>query len=271
MKFKIKKPTTPSQRHLIQLNTEHLKKKPLIKKKLKGLKNSGGRNNSGKITVRHKGGGHKRRYRQINFNRKNNSTGIAISLEYDPNRNTNITAVYDFSEKNFFYILTPKNLKIGDIIESGTHAKPKIGHSLPISEIPIGSYIHNISPTIHKPAKLSRSAGTFSIIKEKTLKYAKIELSSGEQRFISPKCYATMGIVSNELIILTQRGKAGRSRWLNQRPTVRGVAMNPVDHPHGGGEGKKSGKGKTPWGKPTKKGFTSKSKNKLIIKKHKNG
>jgi large subunit ribosomal protein L2 len=118
-----------------------------------------------------------------------------------------------------------------------------------------------------KPAQISRAAGTFSKLKDKTLNYAKIELSSGEQRFISPKCYATIGIVSNELFFLTQLGKAGQSRWLNRRPTVRGVAMNPVDHPHGGGEGKKAGKGKTPWGKPNKKGLTSKSKNKLIVKK----
>nr|UDP55440.1 ribosomal protein L2 [Schizostauron trachyderma] len=257
MKLKIKKPTTPSQRHLIQLNTEHLKKKPTIKKQLKGLKNSGGRNNSGKITIHHKGGGHKKKYRLINFYRKKNSTGITIGLEYDPNRNTCIAAIYDLSKKEFFYILAPKNLKVGDIIKSGKQAKLKVGHSLPISEIPIGSYIHNISSTADKYAKISRSAGTFSIIKEKTLEYAKIELSSGKQKLISPKCYATMGIVSNELIILTQKGKAGRTRWLNQRPSVRGVAMNPVDHPHGGGEGKKSGKGKTPWGKTTKKGFVN--------------
>ena len=268
MKLNIKKPITPSQRHLIQLNTKHLKKKPLIKKKIKGLINSAGRNNLGKITIRNKGGGHKKKYREINFYRTKISIGITTSLEYDPNRNSNIASIYDISEKNFFYILAPKNLKIGDIIKSGPNAEPKIGHSLPISEIPIGSYIHNVSPTVFKPAQISRSSGTFSKIKEKTLEYAKIELSSGEQRFISPKCYATMGIVSNELVCMTQLGKAGRARWLNKRPTVRGVAMNPIDHPHGGGEGKKSGKGKTPWGKPVRRGNTSKSNNKLVIKKN---
>ena len=246
MKFKIGKPTTPSQRHLIQLNREYLKKKPIIKKKLKGLVNSGGRNNSGKITIRHKGGGHKKKYREINFNRTKILTGITVSLEYDPNRNANIASIYNISDKDFFYILAPKNLKIGDIIKSGSSAELKIGHSLPISEIPIGSYIHNVSSTTFKPAQIARSAGTFSIIKEKTLEYAKIELSSGEQKFVSSKCYATMGVVSNELIVITQLGKAGKSKWLNKRPTVRGVAMNPIDHPHGGGEGKKSGKGKTP-------------------------
>jgi large subunit ribosomal protein L2 len=263
MEFKITKPSTPSQRHLTLLNTECLRKKSLIKKKIKGLINSAGRNNSGKITVRHKGGGHKKKYRYIDFYRTKTSTGITTSIEYDPNRNSNIASIYEISKKDFFYILAPKNLKIGDIVKSGPNAEQKIGHSLPISEISTGSYIHNISPTTVKPAQISRSAGTFSIIKEKTLEYAKIELSSGEHRFISSQCHATMGIVSNDLMSLTQLGKAGRSRWLNKRPAVRGVAMNPIDHPHGGGEGKKSGKGKTPWGKTTKKGSTSKSTNKL--------
>lgn len=267
MKFKTKKPVTPSQRHSIKLKNDHLEKKPLLKNKTKGLTKSSGRNYSGKITVRHKGGGHKKKYRNIDFYRTNNSTGIICSLEYDPNRNAHIASVFDLTKNKFFYILAPKNLKIGDIVKSGPNAEPKIGHSLPISEIPVGSYIHNVAPIVSKPAQISRSAGTFSRLKEKTLNYVKIELSSGEQRLVSPKCYATIGIVSNELTFLSRLGKAGHSRWLGKRPTVRGVAMNPVDHPHGGGEGKKSGKGKTLWGKPTKKGFTSNSKNKLIVKK----
>ena len=267
MEFKIRKPLTPSQRHLILLNTTHLTKKPLIKKKIKNNLISSGRNNSGRITVRHKGGAHKKKYREINFLRKNNSTGIVISLEHDPNRNCHIAGVFDISQKSYFYILAPKNLKIGDIIKSGLNAEPKIGHSLPINNIPIGSYIHNISPTPQKHSQISRAAGTFSKVKEKTLDYAKIELSSGENRLISTNCYATIGIVSNDLYFLTKIGKAGRSRWMGVRPTVRGVAMNPIDHPHGGGEGKKSGKGKTPWGKHTKAGKTSNSKNKFVIKK----
>jgi large subunit ribosomal protein L2 len=254
MGFKNQKPFTPAQRHLIQLNTAHLQKKPLIKKKLNGLKNSSGRNHIGRITVRHKGGGHKRKYRQIEFNRNYESVGITCGIEYDPNRNANIASIYDISNNDFFYIIAPKNLKIGDIIKSGPSVETKLGNSLPISEIPIGSLIHNISTKPFKKAQISRSAGTFSRVKEKTFNTAKIELSSGKYITLSPKCYATIGIVSNELISLTQKGKAGRSRWLNKRPTVRGVAMNPVDHPHGGGEGKKSGKGKTPWGKSTKKG-----------------
>lgn len=256
MKLKHQKPFTPSQRHLVQLSTKDLKKKPLIKNKIKGLINLSGRNNSGKITVRHKGSGRKRRYRKVEFLRQNDFVGIVIGIEYDPNRNANIASVYSLSQGSYLYFLAPKNIKIGDIIKSGANVEAKLGNSLPISEIPVGSFIHNISLKKKAPGQISRAAGTFSKLKEKSLNNAKIELSSGEQKTISSKCYATIGIVSNELFNLTQKGKAGRSRWLNIRPTVRGVAMNPIDHPHGGGEGKKSGKGKTPWGKTTKKGKT---------------
>lgn len=270
MNFKIKKSTTSAQRHLIQLNTNiFTTKKPLIKKKIVGLINSSGRNNSGKITVRHKGQGHKKSYRIINFKRTQEMTGIVCSIEYDPNRNSNIASIYNLTFNKFFYILAPKNLKVGDIIKSGINIEPKLGYSLPISEIPVGSFIHCVFPSPSHSSIFSRAAGTFSYIKEKTLTHAKIELSSGEERILSSKCYATIGIVSNELDFLTTIGKAGRSRWLNRRPSVRGVAMNPVDHPHGGGEGKKSGKGKTPWGKFVKSGSTSKSVNKLTIKNSK--
>jgi large subunit ribosomal protein L2 len=267
MIFKNKKPITPSQRHLILINNNHLNKKPLLKTKIKGFKNSSGRNNTGRITVRHKGGGVKKKYRLINFERNNETTGIITSIEYDPNRNAHIASVYESLTNDFSYIIAPKHLKIGDIVKSGPNIEAKLGYSLPIAKIPVGSFIHNVSPKENKPSQISRSAGAFSQLKEKTLTSAKIELSSGEQRIISPKCYATIGIVSNELTFLSQLGKAGRSRWLNIRPTVRGVAMNPVDHPHGGGEGKKSGKGKTPWGKFVKQGLTSNSTNKFIIKK----
>lgn len=231
----------------------------LIKKKIKGLTKTGGRNNKGRITVRHKGKGHKRKYRQIDFSRKTNSVGITCRIEYDPNRNANIASIFDYLKKDFFYILAPKNLKIGDIVKSGPGLEPKLGYSLPISEIPVGSYIYNLSMNDKRPGQISRAAGTFSIIKEKTLDNAKIKLSSGKLVFVSPKLYASIGVVSNEKKKIHAIRKAGRSRWLNKRPTVRGVAMNPVDHPHGGGEGKKSGKGRTPWGKPSKKGLTKKS------------
>jgi large subunit ribosomal protein L2 len=235
-------------------------KKVMLKTKMKGLINKAGRNNSGKITIYHRGGGHKKKYRFINFNRTNSSTSIVCSIEYDPNRNSNISSTYDLNTKNFYYIITPKKLNIGDIIESGINAEPKLGNSLPIGKIPTGSYIHNISLKIMKYSQISRSAGTFSIIKEKTEKYAVLELNSGKHKFISTKCYATLGIVSNESTFLHKKYKAGQSRWMNKRPTVRGVAMNPIDHPHGGGEGKKSGINKTPWGKSNNRGKTGKIK-----------
>jgi len=269
MKFKIKKAITSSQRQLIQLNKNHLQKKPLLKTKLTGTRKVTGRNNTGQITVRHKGGGHKQKYRKINFLRTINAIEVVCSLEYDPKRNGEIASVYNLDKKAFSYILAPKGLKVGDIVQSGPNAEVRLGHSLPLSEIPVGSYIYNLAPAVNKQSQISRSAGTFSKLMEKTLEYAKIQLSSGEVKLLSPRCYASIGVVSNDLAFLTRLGKAGRSRWLNRRPTVRGVAMNPVDHPHGGGEGKKSGKGMTPWGKSTKPGTTSNSKHKLTIKKKK--
>jgi large subunit ribosomal protein L2 len=236
----------------------------MLKTKIKGIINKAGRNNSGKITVYHKGGGHKKKYRFINFKRTNTSINIVCSIEYDPNRNSNISSIYDFNTKKFCYIITPKKLNVGDIVESGVNAEPKLGNSLPIEKIPVGSYIHNIAPKTTKHAQISRAAGTFSKIKEKSLNYAVLELSSGEHRYISTKCYATLGIVSNEYTFLNKKYKAGQSRWMNKRPTVRGVAMNPIDHPHGGGEGKKSGINKTPWGKYNNQGKTSRSINKKI-------
>lgn len=252
--FKITKPVTPSQRHLIRINQKSLTKKPLIKTKLRGSINSAGRNNTGKITVRHKGGGHKRKYRTIDFLRTEESEGIICSIEYDPNRTAHIAGIYDFIKNKFFYILAPNDLKIGDIVKSGKKAEIKTGHSLPLGKIPVGSYIHNVSLKKNTPGKFSRSAGSFSKINEKTLDFAEIEFNSGKKCYVSTNCFATIGIVSNDAKFLTQLGKAGHARWLNKRPTVRGVAMNPVDHPHGGGEGKKSGKGRTPWGKPSKPG-----------------
>lgn len=238
------KPITPSQRQLIKLNSQTLKKKSLLKKEIKSLKkNSAGKNNSGKITVKNKGGGHKRKYRKIQFFRSSTNTGIICSIEYDPYRKANIASVFEFLKNNFFYILAPQKLKVGDIIKSGENAEIKIGHSLPLSKMPIGSCIHNVSTKNNSYGQISRSAGTYSQVIEITNKYVKIKISSGEHKHLSLNCYATIGIISNEFVFLTQIGKAGRARWLNKRPKVRGVARNPVDHPHGGGEGKKSGKG----------------------------
>jgi large subunit ribosomal protein L2 len=182
------------------------------------------------------------------------SRGIVTSIEYDPNRTANISSIYDINTKKYFYILAPINIKVGNIVKSGSIAESKIGHSLTIENIPVGSFIHNISLNPNKKSKISRSAGTYSFLIEKTNNYGKIKLSSGEQILVSTKCYASIGIVSNQGLFLTTLGKAGRARWLNKRPKVRGVAMNPIDHPHGGGEGKTSGgrTSVTPWGKSTK-------------------
>ena len=168
--------------------------------------------------------------------------------------------MYDFIKKSFFYIIAPKHLKIGDIVKSGLDIEPSLGSSLPLLKISIGTPIFNVSTRMNHKSQISRAAGTFSIIKEKNDQYATIELSSGETKKISTKCFASIGEVSKEFFFLTRLGKAGQSRWLNKRPTVRGVAMNPIDHPHGGGEGKKSGSSKTPWGNSNKGAKTSRSK-----------
>jgi large subunit ribosomal protein L2 len=252
--MEILNPTTPSQRHVIKINNNSLNKKPILKFKLSGLKRSSGRNNVGKITSYHKGGGHKRKYRQLDFYRVQNSIGIITSIEYDPNRSANIASVYDLDKESYYYILAPIDLIIGDVIKSGEKLiEQRLGYSMPMEEIPVGSAIHNISLKRGGPAKITRSAGTFSFILDKTAGYCSIQLSSGKKTNVPLSCYATLGIVSNDLHFLSERGKAGRSRWLNKRPTVRGVAMNPIDHPNGGGEGKKSGKGYSPWGKPKTK------------------
>jgi len=248
--FKVIKPTTPSKRQLISLiNKNEINKKPLLKTKILGTNKTSGRNHSGKITVFHKGGGAKKKYRAIEFTRTLESRGIVCSIEYDPNRKAYIASVYDYLKKQFFYILAPQNLKIGDIVKSGFNVEQSLGNSLPISNIAEGTYIHNISTKVYKKAQIARSAGTFSIVKEKTEKNVILELSSNKLLKLEKNCFASIGEVSNKFYFLVNLGKAGRSRWLNVRPTVRGVAMNPVDHPHGGGEGKKSGKKLSPWGK----------------------
>jgi large subunit ribosomal protein L2 len=261
------KPTTPSQRHLIRINNEDLRKTPLLKSEIKGLKNSSGRNNTGRITSFHKGGGHKQNYRKIDFTRKDNISGIVTSIEYDPNRTANIASVYDTPTKKYFYIISPKNLEVGNIIKSGLNAEISLGHIMSLSKIPEGTFVYNISYKKNGLSKIGRSAGAFVNLLEKSPVYCRITMPSGEVRKISSDCYASIGIVSNELHSAISINKAGRSRWLNKRPTVRGVAMNPIDHPHGGGEGRKSGKDVTPWGKPNKRGKTSTSKNKLSLNK----
>ena len=245
------KATTPSQRSLLRLKHLNILRKPLLKKNnVKGFKKDCGRNNKGVITTRHKGGGHKKRYRKINFSRNENSTSIVTSIEYDPNRSSLIASTFDLTKKTYEYILSPKNLRVGDLVKSGNSGVPKLGHSYILSGIPVGSYTHNVSTRPKKEGTLARSAGTFARISKKTHKRVTIILKSGEKKVLKSSCRATLGIVSNENFSQQTVGKAGRSRWVGVRPTVRGVAMNPIDHPHGGGEGKKSGKPgkKSPWG-----------------------
>lgn len=253
MKIKKLKSITPSQRNLIRLTKTNISRKPILKKLICQLSKVSGRNNSGKIVVRHRGGGHKKSYRKIDFLRKFNGIGIITSIEYDPYRNSNIMSVFDFINNFYYYKLQPENLNVGCIVESGNNAKILNGHTLSLSKIPVGTFIHNISTSRIGPGIISRAAGAYSVLLEKNSTFCKIKLSSGEIKVISNKCYATIGIVSNRSFSQTTLGKAGRSRWLNRRPTVRGVAMNPIDHPHGGGEGKTSGGRKgsfSPWGKP---------------------
>lgn len=267
MNLKIFKPTTPSQRNLIRLNRTNITKKPLLKTKIRGFKNNAGKNNKGRIVAYHQGGGHKKKYRKLQFKHNLKSVGIVMSIEYDPSRSANIASIFDVTSKKYSYVLACENLNKGDIIKSGKNVEPKNGNSLPLLKIPVGSIIHNISVTPNQKSQISRSAGTFSQLIEKTAKFGRLVLSSGEHRLVPINCFATLGQVSNEFSFLTTVGKAGRSRWLNKRPNVRGVAMNPIDHPHGGGEGKTSGgrPSVTPWGKPTKGGATKKKFNKLTI------
>lgn len=261
------KATTPSQRHTVLLNNKQLNSKKTLSKLIKGFKRAHGRNNQGKITAKHRGGGHKRKYRIISFKR-NNIKGIIQSIEYDPNRSANIASIEN--EGKSLYILAPEGLSVGDWVESGENAPIKVGNSLLLKNLPLGSIIHNISLKPYKGGQLARSAGTSAQLLQKNYgKYAKIRLSSGEQRLISLDCEATLGVVSNIDHKNIKIGKAGRNRWLNKRPKVRGVAKNPVDHPHGGGEGKTSGgrpsvsfTGRITKGKPTVI-----KKNKYIIKK----
>ena len=256
-------PITPSQRQTFLLKKNNLSNTFKIKKLTKGFKRANGRNNQGKITVRHRGGGHKRLYRKISFNRSKNIEGCVSKITYDPNRSANIAFIKNDSENNF--ILAPDGLKLNQYINSSCNAELKIGNALPLKNIPIGSLIHNISLYPNSSGKLIRSAGTSAqLIQKLNNKYAKIRLSSGELKLILLTCYATLGIVSNINHKKIKLGKAGRSRWLNRRPSVRGVAKNPVDHPHGGGEGKTSGgrPSVTPQGIITKGQTTIKKKKK---------
>jgi large subunit ribosomal protein L2 len=245
--------------------------KPLTK----GFRRKKGRNNQGRITCRHKGGGHKRLYRIIDFLRrdKQNIEAKVLTIEYDPNRSANISLVC-YKDGEYRYIITPENLKIGDKIVAGENAPISVGNALPLKNIPTGVEIHNIELRPGKGAQLVRSAGSSAIIVGKENNYCQVKLPSGEIRLIHKECYATIGRVSNidnENVVI---GKAGRNRWLGIRPTVRGVAMNPVDHPHGGGEGKQKGyKTTVSFSNVPTKGYKTRHKrnpsDKFIIKRRK--
>jgi large subunit ribosomal protein L2 len=246
-------PVTPSLRHKTTIISSFLSKNKPKKNLIKKIKKKYGRNNQGKITIRHKGGGHKKKYRIIDFKRNlHNIKGIVKKIEYDPNRNSNI-ALIQYENNITRYIIHPNNLELNDFIFSGPEVEIKIGNCLPLKKIPPGYKIHNIELTPRKGAQFIRAAGCFAKIIAKENQYVILRLSSKELRLFNKECYATIGEVGNTNYQNINLGKAGRNRWLGVRPTVRGSAMNPIDHPHGGGEGKCSiGKKhpKTPWGKP---------------------
>lgn len=235
------KPVTPGQRHKVVSNFETITTSTPEKSLLERLKKTGGRNNSGKMTVRHRGGGHKRQYRIIDFKReKDNFQAVVRTIEYDPNRSARIALVqYEDGEKR--YIVAPNGLQVGQKIASGKGVAPEIGNTLYLSEIPLGTIIHNIELAPGRGACMARSAGAYAQLTSRDGKYAVIKLPSGETRLVLTACRATIGSVSNPDHALEVSGKAGRSRWLGRRPRVRGVVMNPVDHPMGGGEGRASG------------------------------
>jgi large subunit ribosomal protein L2 len=274
MALKKYNPVTPSTRQLVTVDRSDLwsgrPHKPLIE----GLRKSGGRNNRGRMTVRHRGGGHKKLYRVVDFKRHTTLTeGTVERIEYDPNRTAHI-ALIDYGNDVKSYIIAPQRLAVGDKIIASEDADIKVGNALPLSRIPIGTIIHNIEMKPLKGAQIARSAGTYAQYVGRDLGKALLRLSSGELRMVPLKCWAVVGAVSNSDHKNTNLGKAGRSRWLGRRPHVRGVVMNPVDHPHGGGEGRTSG-GRhpvTPWGKSTKGMKTrnkKKSSSKMIISRSK--
>jgi large subunit ribosomal protein L2 len=270
MALKTYNPTSPSRRALVQVDRSELYKGKPEKSLTEGLKRKGGRNNAGRITTRHQGGGHKRSYRVIDFRRtKWDIPGTVQNLQYDPNR-TAFIALIKYKDGEIAYILAPQRLAQGDVVIAGASVDVKPGNAMPLRSMPVGTIIHAIEMKPGKGAQIARSAGTYAQLVGRDGGYAQVRLKSGELRMIHQECMATVGAVSNPDHMNINLGKAGRKRWLGVRPTVRGVAMNPVDHPHGGGEGRTSG-GRhpvTPWGKPTKGRRTrsNKSSDKFIIR-----
>ncbi len=261
MALKSYNPVTPSQRELVLVDRSELWKGKPVKDLTVGLTKTGGRNNQGRITMWQRGGGHKRRYRKVDFKRRRFETATVERLEYDPNR-TAFIALIKYPNGDLSYILAPQRLAAGDVVEAGAKADIKPGNALPLSSIPVGTIVHNVELQAGQGGRIARSAGTYVQVVGRDSGYALLRLNSGEQRRVRQECMATIGAVSNSDHSNQNFGKAGRNRWKGKRPHVRGVVMNPIDHPHGGGEGRTSG-GRhpvTPWGKPTKGAKTRKNK-----------
>jgi large subunit ribosomal protein L2 len=269
MALKKFKPVTPGLRQLVIVDRSDLYKGKPVKQLTEGKSSSGGRNNLGRVTVRFRGGGHKQSYRVVDFKRR--KVGVAAKverIEYDPNR-TSFIALIRYADGEQAYIIAPQRLAVGDEVISGQQVDVRPGNAMPLASMPVGTIVHNIELKIGKGGAMVRSAGNFAQIVGRDQGYVIIRLNSGEQRLVHGQCFATVGAVSNPDHMNTSVGKAGRSRWLGIKPHNRGVTMNPVDHPHGGGEGRTSG-GRhpvTPWGKPTKgkKTRSNKSTNKFIV------
>jgi large subunit ribosomal protein L2 len=269
MALKTFKPVTPSLRQLVIVDRSELHKGKPVKTLTEGKSSKGGRNNAGRITVRFRGGGHKQSYRIVDFKRRKlDVVGKVERLEYDPNR-TAFIALIRYADNELAYILAPQRMSVGDEVIAGQQVDVKPGNAMPIANIPVGTIVHNVEMKIGKGGVIARSAGTYAQIVGRDQGYVILRLNSGEQRLVHGQCFATIGAVSNPDHMNTSVGKAGRSRWLGRRPHNRGVTMNPIDHPHGGGEGRTSG-GRhpvTPWGKPTKgkKTRSNKSTDRFIV------
>ncbi|MEZ5300650.1 MAG: 50S ribosomal protein L2 [Verrucomicrobiales bacterium] len=276
MALKTYKPITPSRRYMETPAFEEITKSKPEKSLTQPLKKSGGRNNTGRITCRHRGGGHKRKYRLIDFKRtRHGDPATVVAIEYDPNRSARIALIeYGYGQKS--YILAPNKLEVGAKVQAGVSAPPDVGNSLPLAKIPLGTSIHNLELIPGKGGQVARAAGQQCVLSNREGEFALVRLPSGEIRRVNARCFATVGQVGNTDHMNTVSGKAGRTRWMGIRPTVRGMCMNPVDHPNGGGEGKsKSGGGrqhlKSPWGhaKGQKTRKKHKPSNKFIVQRRK--
>jgi large subunit ribosomal protein L2 len=269
MALKTFKPITPGLRQLVIVDRSSLWKGKPVKALTEGKSSAGGRNNLGRITVRFRGGGHKQTYRIVDFKRRKLDMAAKVErIEYDPNR-TSFIALVRYADGELSYIIAPQRLGVGDEVVAGVQVDVKPGNAMPLANMPVGTIVHNVELKIGKGGALARSAGAYAQIVGRDQGYVTLRLNSGEQRLVHGQCFATVGAVSNPDHMNTSLGKAGRSRWLGRRPHNRGVTMNPIDHPHGGGEGRTSG-GRhpvTPWGKPTKgkKTRSNKSTTKFIV------